>query len=56
MITQYLSRENTGTRKETRNKALAILNEVFDSNDSGQYRALVVLPDSREHTLEGTCF
>ena len=56
MITQYLSRENTGTRKETRNKAVTILNEVFDSKDSGQYRALVVFPDSRERTFEGTCF
>ena len=54
MISQHLSRENTGTRKETRNKAFTILNEVFDSKDSDQYRDLGVFPDSREHTLEGT--
>lgn len=55
LITQYLSRENTGTKRETRERALKILAEVFDGKDSGQYRALVIYPDSRERTLDGIC-
>lgn len=55
IISTYLSRENTGTKADTRRRALEVLNFVFDSKSNSGFRALVVYCDSRERTLEGIC-
>lgn len=49
LIRDFLSRENTATRKKTRQRATEIMGQVFDG---GAYRALVVFPDSNGKQLE----
>ena len=49
LIRDFLSRENTGTRRQTRERAAAVMEEVFRESP---YRALVVFPDRTGRTLE----
>lgn len=54
VLREWLSRQNTVSRKQTREIAVSVLKEVFD--DSSPFNTLVVFPNGQSRTLADICW